>query len=185
MLGLVGTILILLLIINIYLHKGGHEGGLVSVEGPDGRKYNVRPTDDPKSSAAALARINARLSMLIYRLQVECEPSRREMVERMASRYNTEVLSEGIVAHGVTSYTVNKGEKVVFCLRSRDERDRLYRDNELMHVAVHELAHIASVTSGHEKEFKVNLNYLERKSAEMGLIQPINGAWEYCGMRVD
>lgn len=183
MLKLLGTIVLLLVIVNFVLWPASKEN-LIAVNGPDGRAYTVRPSVDPEKSAAALARINARISILIHRLRLECEPTRREMVERMATRYNTEALSEGVIAAGVSSYTVNKGEQLVYCLRTRDKRDLLYSDNKLMHVAIHELAHIASVTTGHEHEFKMNLHYLERKAAEMKLIQPIMGEWEYCGVRV-
>lgn len=175
------TIVVLLCIFNIFTR--GHSE-LQLVAGPDGRSYRVRPLASQRESAAALARVNARLSMLIHRLQLSCEPEKREMVERMAQRYNPDVLSEGLVEDEKTSYTVNKGQEIVYCLRSRDGRDTLYPDNKLMHVAVHELAHIASVDTGHEKEFKTNLRYLERKSYELGLMQPITGSWEYCGITV-
>ncbi len=177
---------------------------LVDVKGPDGRKYKVRASPRQSESAAALARLNARVTLLIERLVKETDaketdakktdvketdqaPKMKGVVERIVRRYNPDVISEGVIDNEKTSYTVNKGEEVVYCLRSRDERDQLYSDNKLMHVAIHELAHIGSLASGdasHAGDFPANLHYLERKAAEFGLITPISENWEYCGLWV-
>lgn len=183
LLSLALTICAILLVLSI-VEMVGRTEQLAPTRGPDGRTYKVRDTAGSSESAAALARINARLSMLIHRLQLEGDPQRMGMIMRMAQRYNCDALSEGILAHDKTSYTVNKGEEVVMCLRSRDVRDELYDDNKLMYVAVHELAHIASVSTEHGEEFLNNMHFLERKAHQLGLLKPISESWEYCGLLV-
>lgn len=181
------TVLVILLIVNVCFWPQSKDVR-VGVPGPDGRRYMVRASPRQSESAAALARLNARVSILIHKLQMsDHEPKMKQVVDRIASRYNPDVISEGVIDNDKTSYTVNKGEEVVYCLRSRDDKDELYSDNKLMHVAVHELAHIGSLASGadsHYHDFPVNLHYLETKAAEYGLISPITESWEYCGIQV-
>ena len=55
------------------------------------------------------------------------------------------------------------------CLRSRDGTERLYSDKELMHVGVHELAHIGTLDNGYvdphlDPQFKALLRYLEKEA---------------------
>ena len=41
-----------------------------------------------------------------------------------------------------TSYSINKGEEIVFCLRCK-KTNQLHNINELMYVAIHEISHVA------------------------------------------
>ena len=67
--------------------------------------------------------------------------------------------SEPDPTNDFTSYSLNKGEKIVFCLRS-EETKQLHDINIIMFVAIHELAHVMSVTIGHNEEFYTNFRFL-------------------------
>ena len=86
-----------------------------------------------------------------------------------------------------TSYSVNKGEKLVFCLRSKDENENIIDQNTIMFVALHEMAHIMTLSIGHTKEFWKNFKYLLKIAVELGLYREINYSTtpqKYCGMTV-
>ena len=52
----------------------------------------------------------------------------------MVNNFNPNNISESTKDNKYTSYSVNKGEKIVFCLRSRDEKNKLVDINIMMFV---------------------------------------------------
>ena len=158
----------------------------VYIEAFDGRKYKVRNTKKKKETADALANLNTKVYDLINKLvgATEKEVEYRPAVMRLKNRYNPDTLSEGRIDKRYTSYTVNKGEQMVLCLRTRDDKDALYDENIVLYVTFHELAHVASVGEDHNEEFHKNFRYLLRKAAEWDMFKKINHSFEYCGMPV-
>ena len=55
-------------------------------------------------------------------------------VERMVNNFNPDNITEATKNNKYTSYSINKGEKIVFCLRSRDETNKLVDLNIMMFV---------------------------------------------------
>ncbi len=151
----------------------------------NGKVYTVRNTKDAQATADALARLEDKLRHFIGVIQVAAEKdiSRRPMVNRIASRFQHSKMSEGIVDRRYTSYTYEKTH-IVMCMRSRDGRDQLYEDNTVLGVAIHELAHIGSVSLGHGPEFKDNFAWLLKVASEAGLYKRILEPFQYCGMTV-
>lgn len=157
----------------------------IYVEAFDGRQYKVRNTKNKKETADTLAKINSKVATLLKKIQKEDDPQWRAMISRTMSRYNPEVFSEGKVDKRYTSYTVNKGEEVVLCLRSRDEKDELYDENLVFYVTLHELAHISSITEDHSDEFHANFKFLLDKAKEYGMFKRVRERINYCGMNLD
>jgi hypothetical protein len=151
----------------------------VLVEGFDGRKYLVRDIPNKKDTADMMALLNAKVLALIHQMRQSGE--KPVMVTRLAARYRPEVLAEGHVHRKLTSYTVNKGENVVLCMRSRDA-DVLYPENVLFSVLLHELAHVSSISEGHGDEFNENLRSLTRAAERAGLLQREKVSLDYCGV---
>lgn len=147
----------------------------------DGRKYMVRNIKNKKDTADALARLNKRIEELFVKLEKEADIKYKPAVARLKERFIPESVSEGPVDRDYTSYTINKGEKVVFCMRSRDNKDEIYDDNLIFYVALHELSHIASITEGHNDEFHDNFKYLIKKATDYGLFKNQVGG-NYCGI---
>lgn len=85
-----------------------------------------------------------------------------------------------------SSYTVNKGELIALCIRNKEDKD--FHDwNTLLFVLIHELAHVASITTGHNQEFVRNFKWLLERANEAGLYQPVDDSKNpitYCGVRV-
>ncbi len=157
----------------------------VLVEAYDGRSYRVRNTSRKQETALALARVNEKAVNFINRLVQEGDPEHKGAVMRLKSRYRPDRLSEGRIDRRYSSYTINKGEEMVLCMRSRDEKDNLYDDNLVFYVVLHELAHVASVTEDHREEFHVNFRYLLRKASEWGLFTKQTHRFDYCGVDVN
>jgi hypothetical protein len=83
-----------------------------------------------------------------------------------------------------TSYTINKGESMSLCLREGHSHRPFHDYNTLCFVVIHELAHIASVSEGHNYEFIENFKFLLQEAVEMGYYTPVDYSkkpfW-YCG----
>jgi len=83
-----------------------------------------------------------------------------------------------------TSYTINKGESMSLCLREGKHPRPFHDYNTLCFVIIHELAHIASVSEGHNNEFIENFKFLLKEAVSMGYYSPIDyskNPFMYCG----
>ena len=181
----------ILLIINIILICIIFAGALfdfdrrVYVEAFDGTRYKVRDTTQKQETADTLARLNERALQLIRNLaRDEKDPDMIPIVSRLGKRYRKDTLSEGVLDENYTSYTVNKGEDVVMCMRTRDEHDQLYDLNLLFYVLLHEMAHIACTSDDHTPEFEMIFQYLMSKAERYGLFKRATGKQHYCGVDV-
>lgn len=172
---------VLVLIIIMYIRQMSGEVELFKAS--DGRRYVVRKLADSKRAAETLARINAKLQALVWHM-VAKYPTDPDC-ERLHSNYNPEALSEGGTEVGYTSYSVNKGEKVVMCLRQPD--NSFVEDNLLIYVAVHELGHLMTDEIGHTPKFWNNFKRLATEAIEIGIYKKVdfNSKPEpYCGISI-
>ena len=89
-----------------------------------------------------------------------------------------------------TSYTINKGELMSLCLRKNDSKTnnntkRPFHDyNSLCFVVIHEMAHITSVSEGHNSEFIENFKFLLQEAVKMDYYTPVDyskNPFLYCG----
>jgi hypothetical protein len=71
---------------------------------------------------------------------------------------------------GDSAYTENK-EVITLCLVN-PETKREYDINTLTYVALHELAHVISKSTGHGPEFKENFSKLLKRGSELGIYDP-------------
>ena len=83
-----------------------------------------------------------------------------------------------------TAYTINKGELMSICLREYNAGRPFHDYNTLCFVVIHELAHIASITEGHNSEFIDNFKFLLKEAVLMGYYYPVDyskNPFLYCG----
>ena len=172
----------------------------------DGREYLVQSRclsqsshnsqcKDKQGAADNLAKLIIKMQRLIAYLQ-ERHPQ-DERTALLVSRFNPAVITEGNNRDArYTSYSVDKGEKIVFCLRNRDENNSLADLNTLTFVALHEMAHLATNDTGadisennHSDLFWKNFKFLLETAQQPDLAiytsqdfrrSPI----EYCGMTI-
>jgi hypothetical protein len=81
---------------------------------------------------------------------------------------------------------VNKGEKIVMCIRQA--KDNAFVDlNVLMYVALHELAHLMTEEIGHPKSFWDNFKRLATEAVDIGVYKRDDfkaKPQSYCGITI-
>lgn len=149
------------------------------------KEYLVRNTKDSQEAANMLSQISQRLSDVVHSLVTKYPKDPR--VKRVKERFNPDKLSESSPTSQYTSYSVNKGEKIVFCLRSKDTDQELHDFNTITFVALHELAHLMTESIGHTQEFWDNFRFILKNAIQKGYYQVQdfkNKPIRYCGTNI-
>lgn len=134
------------------------------------------------------ANIMGRLDQFIERLTgyvQKADPADPRTIRLLERLVDTRI-EEAPWEHGTSSYTLNKGELIAFCVRDKEDKD-FHDHNTLMFVVIHELAHVASISKGHNQEFMDNFQWLLKHARASGLYQPVDYSKKpitYCGVRV-
>lgn len=190
---------ILIVILYMYLENNSYDIKYVT-SSVDGRDYLVRNMEDKNGAADLLASIRARLIKLINFIknmndeEIERYISKgdklsdaKENLNRLVDNFQPDNLSESTPNDQFTSFSVNKGEKIVLCLRNRGNDEKLVRENTMTFVALHELGHIMTKSIGHTDEFWNNFRIILRIAIAKKLYQnqnfnqsPVN----YCGNKI-
>jgi len=108
-------------------------------------------------------------------------------IKRLDKGFNRLKIEEAPDEDDSTSYTVNKGDLMALCLREKNENRPFHNYNTLQFVIIHEMAHIMSISEGHNDEFVTNFQFLLREANKFGYYQPIDyrtNPITYCGLRV-
>lgn len=176
--------------IILYIFFIFNKNSLKLIEAHNGIKYFVRDEKDKKLAANLLAQIEENL----YKIRDHCSsnlekyPVYKKYINRMRKKFhrNRTQIYENTTRLGSTSYSVNKGEELVFCIRHRKKKkDKLHDINTVMYVAIHELAHIACPEIGHTPLFNKIFRFLLNIGIEIGVYQHEKYRKtrpEYCGM---
>ena len=186
------VIIIAMLGYLLYQYVNGGPGNLVSVKAEkDGQKYLVQDLPEKQNAAEMLADIKSKMDKVknfYAQEEFATDPTAKLLVER----YNPQSIMENSMTSHDTSYSENKGEKIVLCLRDKTNPPGypLEDVNTVMFVVLHEMAHLmtASLSTGkHTPEFWANFRRLLQDSAQMGIYQPVNYSHapvSYCGMEI-
>ena len=84
----------------------------------------------------------------------------------------------------VIGVLLDKGQEIHLCLRDKGDGFNLHDINTLMFVALHELAHVASVKTGHGDEFKINFVWILKNATQIGIFKNVDYAKnnvKFCG----
>lgn len=151
----------------------------------DNNEYLVRNLKDKEAAANMLAKLRMKLEKLCELMKVKYPTD--ESVQRMNEKFNSDNITEAGKNNQYTSYSVNKGEKLVFCIRQKDEQETIVDENTLTFVSIHELAHIMTKSVGHTPEFWANFKRLLKEAVANSLY--INEDYaqnpkDYCGIKV-
>jgi hypothetical protein len=156
------------------------------VSSVDGDKYCVRERENLQPAVDLLAKTSAKMVELVEYLKVNDPEDDR--VKRLIKNFNSSKIVETLPTSEFTAYSENKGRKIAFCLNKKKENNNnLIDQNTLMFVAIHEMAHITTLSIGHNKEFWDNFKYLLIKSKECKIYDPVDYSKEktdYCGMTI-
>jgi hypothetical protein len=156
----------------------------------DGNTYLVRNTKDKQEGADRLALIKKRCDELVNHIKNNASLMKQDEFKILTERYiskKTE-FSEKDKLSNYTSYTENKGDKIVFCMRQRNDNEDLIDLNTMMFVAIHEVAHIMTKDIGHHKDFWSNFKKLLQVSVDIGIYESEDykaTPRSYCGMEIN
>ena len=167
------------------LYRNSHEEVTLVKSKVDNREYLVQNKGDKNAAADLLANVKINLTKLVK--HCENKYKRRSDVRRMVERFNPDAITESSHKNKYTSYSINKGEKIVFCLRSRDSKQKLIDLNTIMFVAIHELAHVMTLSTGHTEEFWKNFKFLLAESVGINIYKEVDYSKQpkrYCGLTI-
>ena len=196
---------ILIVIIYIYLESNSYDVVYVK-SNVDNKEYLVRNLKDKQNAADLLARVRGKLTKLVRylksndikylseslpeSLKKNIEKSTINLkadIDRLENNFHEDNLSESTPDHKYTSYSVNKGEKIVFCMRKKNQKETLESENIMMFVALHELSHVMTKSVGHTPEFWDNFRFLLKIAIKLKLYQNVDfnrEPHEYCGTQI-
>lgn len=193
------VILIIATIFYIFLEKRSLE--VVYIKSKNGDTFLVRKATDQQQSANLLSDICLRIEKLIrflknnskinkYNYQFSSTLGPKELnegIKRLEKNFNKKSVYENRqFSEGNTSFSVNKGERIIFCIRQKD--GTLCDINTMMFVAIHECAHLMAVSIGHTTEFWDYMRFLLKESIKCNIYDYVNynhSPEDYCGMVIN
>jgi len=152
------------------------------VSNVDNRNYEVQIKDDSQEAANLIANVRQRLILLVDHMY-KTFPSNPKVI-RLKNNFNPNVIKEGIDNPSYTSYTINKGEEIILCLRTDN---KLVDINVLTFVCIHELSHIGNETVGHDDAFWEFFKELLIEAINIGIYTKYDykkSPIKYCGMMI-
>ena len=154
----------------------------------DGQTYTVRDMPDKQKAADTMAKVRIKMNKL--KLHLESSAPDKPQVKQLTRNFeaNPNRFKEATPEAEHTSYSVNKGEEVHFCLRQRENGDEsLVSEDIITFVAIHEMGHMITKSIGHEPEFWNNFAWLLQEAEKVGIYShrdfrahPVS----YCGMKI-
>jgi len=114
-------------------------------------------------------------------------PKYRKYIINLQKNLNNNTIIKETFDDTKTSYSLNKGEVLSFCLKSKNTK-KIHDINTLMYVAIHEIAHIASPEFGHDELFNKIFRFFIVESINIGIYKYVNYNLypiEYCGMQIN
>lgn len=179
-----GLIILILGIIFVFILYQYHYYSKIEniVSSIDNRNYEVQIKDDAQEAANLIAQIREKLIIITDHL-IKSYPD-DERSNRLRKNFKPDNIKEGIDNPNYTSYSVNKGEQIVLCLRSHN---KLMDLNTMLFVVLHELAHICTLSIGHTTEFWDNFKWILEEAINIGIYKKQDFKLknvDYCGMKI-
>jgi hypothetical protein len=179
---------ITLIIIIIFIQKYNHK--ILIIESMvDNKYYLVNNYDDKQQAADLLANVYKNICILAEYLNKNKNKNKEyeEYINLLNQRYKNVIIKENTENNNYTSYSVNKGEEIIFCIRSKIDNS-LHDINLIMYVAVHEFAHVACPEIGHTPLFKKIFKFLLESAMDINIYKYDNyrmNEQEYCGIQIN
>jgi len=182
--GFMDVTVIAIMAALVYLYVRNHYVEVKLVRSKvDDRTYLVRNLPGDQAAADLLATLSHELCRVIR--HAKAKYPKKKSIQRLYENFDPENVSEGGTESGYTSYSVNKGEKLVMCIRQKD--DSFVDTNVLLYVAIHELAHLMTKGMGHTDTFWDNFKFLLREAMDIGVYKKVDYArhpQKYCGITI-
>jgi len=183
------SLIISIIVIFIYIFLFHNKKNVILITGQDNfTKYLVYDDEKKKESALLLEKVTEnmfKLKSYLYKNKDKFAEL-KDYIKQLHRNLNKDrtLIYENDPKSDLTSFSVNKGEEIAFCLKSK-KTGNLHDENLIMYVALHEMAHIACPEIGHGELFKKIFKFLTEQAIELGIYKyddydskPV----EYCGM---
>lgn len=193
---------LLVLVIIVYFQVGNRD--MVYIRSDlDNQSYMVRNRKDKKQAANLLARVKGNIHDITRYLVQKIEDPKTANMDRykefrpyiiqLKEKIRDVIVKESAENTVYTSYTINKGEQIIFCIRSKSitrvlASSNIHDINLIMYVALHEISHVACPEYHHTPLFKKIFKFICEEAIEMGIYENINfreSPHEYCGMMIN
>ncbi len=183
------TLFIIIFVIIFYIVFVLNDSSLIKFKN-NGNDILVRDSPDKEDSAKLLGELIYKMYFLRDYMVYNKEkfPDFEEYIDLLETNFNKNrtKIYEAKHKSNYTSYSINKGEELVFCLRCKKTHN-LHTINLLMYVAVHEMAHTACPETGHTALFNKIFKFLLENAVILDIYKYENYSEhpiEYCGMRL-
>jgi predicted metal-dependent hydrolase len=155
----------------------------------DNHYYLVRNEPDKLQAANILATIKKNMFIIMNYLvnNIDKYKDNYDHIKQLQYKIKDVIIIESTENSVYTSYSVNKGEQIVFCVRSRKNKDEFHDLNLMMYVVLHEMSHVACPEYGHTPLFKKIFAFITNIAIELNLYTKIpfdTNPQEYCGMTI-
>ena len=182
--GISGIIILAIIILSFYIYfKYNYYSKIEKLKSTiDNRYYEVQKKEDSQEAADLIAKIREKIMILTDHLNKLYPDDIR--TKRLNKNLKIDNIKEGISNPNYTSYSINKGEQIILCLRTNNKIVDL---NTMMFVVLHEYSHILTESVGHTPEFWSNFRWILEESINIGIYtkQDFNKEnVEYCGMTI-
>ena len=183
MIYIIITVVTIVLIYIFFLL--GHNKLVFQTATIDGKYYLVNNLPDKQNAANTLAIIRSKLITLVSKLSKSFQYS-DGLMEKLV---NVIFMENPILIpdKSMTSYSVNKGEKIILCLRDVTTM-KIHDLNLLIYVGIHELGHVACPEYGHTPLWESIFADLLREAIRERIYIDENytmNPQNYCGLIVD
>jgi hypothetical protein len=160
-----------------------------SMTGSDGQQYDMQELPNKENALRLMVEIKANIGKLYEHYMSDHALAADPPVARFLARYKPDCFVENDMTSPDTSYSENKGQKIVVCLRDKTKPPHypLIDKNTVMFVMLHEMAHLMTETIGHTPEFWNNFKRILHDAVKVGIYTSVNYAHKhtpYCGMTI-
>ena len=158
----------------------------------DNQYYLVRNEPDKQEASNTLAKIRQNILLLSNSLYQHKDDSEyvkyKNYITRLYEKAPNIIIIESTKDSQYTSYSINKGEQIVFCLRKKLLPNHLHDINLMMYVVLHEISHVACpIYDNHGPLFREIFNFITLYAIKLNIyskiefnVTPVN----YCGLLI-
>ncbi len=177
-------ILLIILLILWYFFLYDYRGMKREPISPN-KSYYVLNHTDSKDASKLLHSVVEDATKLVKHLQYNYP--NHEGVKLLVKRFNPNTISEGNPNHKDFTYTENKGEKIVICLRNPNME--FHNKNLIMFPVIHELSHLCdpNYDNSHGTVFRGCFKFFLDEAEKIGIITKPDynvNPKQYCGMTI-
>lgn len=161
----------------------------IYLKGGDGNGYTMQNLPNASAALERIVEVRRRLEKLAEYYASEPIFLADPACARFLANFRPDAFVENDMSSSSTSYSENKGQRIVVCLRDKQRAPEypVIDINTIMFVMLHETSHLMTETIGHTNEFWNNFKRVLHDAVKLGIYTSVNYASSptpYCGMKI-